>query len=538
MRLRTSSSKITILKKDLTRFAPVWLAWCAMFLIGAYLCYDWPEDITDTYSPFLALFNLANLIYGFACAACLFGYLHDSRECHTVHAFPIRREQYFLIHIAAGLAMSVIPDLLFCLAVIPACNGSVFVLFLDMQLQFLFYFGLAVLCMMLTGRRFGAGALYAMLNFLSLLIYAAVELLYIPCLPGVVLNKTPFFYFCPIFMLSVRDHTLIQLWRFGADQAELQPIYLAFAGVGVAMLAVSLLLYRRRALEKAGNFLAFRWLSPVFVLAVSVAFGCAAVFFFDYMFGSSSLFPIIAAVIIGYYAALMMLRHTVRVINLKSIGGLAAVLVLLYGSLMATKLDPLNLVEYVPEEDQVKTVSILESESRSSDVYASSDPEVIRDIISLHAAILDSGSYESGICRFYLRYDLADGTHITRKYYIPQGQYDLLDQLSYYRSQPEYLFGTGDLEDLLSRIQTFSILGEYYEFSYDWNWSDEELWEFLSILFQEARAGDMYFSSSLYDYSGYCIELRLYENSGTQYHYVNIPISAVKTVAWLEDHAE
>jgi len=536
MKSRTSSSKWIIFCKDLTRFSPLWMAWCAMYLVGGYMCYDWPVDVVSNYSPFIALFNIPNMLYGFACAACLFGYLHDGRECNTVHTWPIRREQLFFIHFLTGLTMSFVPAAFFCLAIFPISGRLLPFLFLDMQLQFLFYFGLGIFCMFLTGRRFAAAFLFVLINFLSLLVFGVVELLFLPCLPGIVLDEAIFLQFCPPAMLMYRSLYDLYTWNFGKDWLLLQPVYLIFAGIGLILVLFSMLLYRRRKLETAGNFLAVKYLAPLFTFAVSISFACIAVVLFGQIFNMDFSIPSIAALIIGHFAALMLMKRTVRVFRLKEFISLAVTLVIVFGSLFLTILDPLDRVYYVPEPDDVLQISVFDSQYEGADIYTTTDPDEIADLTDLHADVLETEAFtgfHDTVGHFYLHYTLENGQQITREYYLYSDHMELLERVNYYRSQPEFLVGTDDVQDFISRIRDLSFI--YDGTIYD-ELTPEEIKSFADLFFEEAREGKMYLNSYTNDHTGISLEVSLYDDSGYSYYFTSIPTSAEKTLQWLYEH--
>ena len=101
--------------------------------------------------------------------------------------------------------------------------------------------------------------------------------LYEPLLHGIVVDETPFSLICPLAKFSNPEDCLI------IDYEQLQDAMGDFLGynvfgvspgagwgymgicaaVGIAALALSLVLYRRRKLECAGDFVAFKALEPV-----------------------------------------------------------------------------------------------------------------------------------------------------------------------------------------------------------------------------------------------------------------------------------
>lgn len=552
MRSRTSSSKWTILRKDLTRFAPVWIAWSAMYLIGGYLCYDLTEDLTYRYSAFLPLFNILNAIYGISVAMSLFGYLHDPRECVTVHAFPLRREQYFLIHAIAGLLMHLIPTGLFCLAVTPQLGQGPVILYTGMVLQFVFYFGLGIFCMMLTGRRFAAGILYVLLNFLSPLVYLAIDILYMPMLPGIEIYPDNFYLLSPPIAMMFRFAGPLLLpdsayiadnWHY-MDWPEYIPFLGVFAAIGAGLMILALVLYQYRKLESAGDFIAVKWLQPVFVLAITLAFGCVGAVFGNLFLGNY-VFMLAAAMVVGYFAAQMLIRRTARVFDLKTLAGFGCIAVLVMGSLGLTRMDVLGRVDYVPETDSVARVEVYSLEGTRR-CYFTSDPNQIAQIASLHTRALNQDTTDENYMdseRLELKYYLKNGSVVKRYYLL--GFQDLVEEASWYFSQPEYLFGTSGLEDILSRLESAEINGyksDYSVWEQTYYLDQTEIRELLPILYEEACAGLM--STTYYDYIGgyeatnIVVTLCLQTEDGEINRSVNIPYKAANTLAWVNAYLE
>ena len=181
MKLRTSSYKRTWFLKNITRFMPFWVLYTLCLLLGLVL-------LTGEREPCYFIMNLAacarvmavvNLFYGLLTAELLFGDLFDSRMCSGLHSLPIRRTEIFRINILSGLLFSLVPTAIMTLFALPLAMGSrvphavqvPLYWFAAANLEYLFFFGLAVLSAMLAGNRFSAAVIYGILNFGSLLIY-------------------------------------------------------------------------------------------------------------------------------------------------------------------------------------------------------------------------------------------------------------------------------------------------------------------------------------------------------------------------------
>lgn len=552
MRSRTSSCNRTLLKKDLTRFAPLWLGWCLMFLVGIWLTYDLGADLTagnrSAYSSFLSVFALASFFYGFACAAALFGGLHKKTECVSVHALPVRRETWFAIHTLAAMLMSAVPAAVFCAAIIPQCGNSPLLLFLGMQAQFVFFFGLGTLCMMLTGRLLAAVLLYGLINALPAIVLVMLELVYLPLLPGVRVRQEDFFRFCPLYTMMANGGEG-RLWRFGADYIEYLPLLGVFALIGLVLLAASLLLYRRRKLEFAGDFLAVKALQPVFVAVVAVVFGfvgAVLALLSDHSEDAVVLMTLVLiGVSVGHLAALMLIRRTARVLNARSLCAVALTVLAVGATMFAAKADVLGRVNWVPEESQVASVELKHNEV-TDDSYITDDPAQVAELIRLHTDILESELAEDGYYGnwngTYLAYRMNGGARIYRYYKVKDPE--LIRRMDWYYSQPEMLLGVDTLEDFMPRLKgiTLRVNNDFWELPQS-RWQ-----EVCDLVFREMEAGKMVVSGeeryTTSDQEGvyhknYSLEIELYNKSivgGWSWKYVSVPTTAEATQAWIAEY--
>ena len=187
------------------------------------------------------------------------------------------------------------------------------------NIQYIFFFGLAVFAMMCSGNRFGATILYGIANFGSLLVYLLVDQVYTPLLKGVVTLSTPFYRLCPIAQLTslrfadaTREATGgTYIDRFGVEQREyrcwfeIKPdgwIYTAIlAAVGIALLLLARQMYKKRQLEKAGDFLAVRWLEPVFQVVFTILCGSGFHAVFLLFFGQCLLTNFIQETVLQFF---------------------------------------------------------------------------------------------------------------------------------------------------------------------------------------------------------------------------------------------
>ena len=115
MKSKTSFFNGSVLRKDITRFAPAWgLYLTAILLLSLTLFTEEDIHLAQTMGVSLGIFSAVNFCYALVCGALLFGDLFNSRLCNALHAMPMRREGWFATHLTAGMLFSMVPSW-FCL---------------------------------------------------------------------------------------------------------------------------------------------------------------------------------------------------------------------------------------------------------------------------------------------------------------------------------------------------------------------------------------------------------------------------------------
>ena len=509
MRSKTLSSEMTILKKDLTRFAPVWLGLCAYLTIWAInlLTTDYYNSLV--YEPIAPIF--APIL-----AMVLFSYLFDPKECFMVHSLPIRRERLFGIHILAGLVMFLVPTAIFCFVTRNVTYASAMYRFLFTAAEFLLLFSIFTLCTMLTGRKIGAAAIYLFLLAFPSMTDILVQAVYLPLLPGLYCGNE-FYILNPMMLVSGYADFYHEAVLTSRDCLFLGGVLLA----SLTMLGISLVLYRRRKLEHAGDLLSVRALDPVFAVC---AFLSGAAFMATVESGPSLM--VYLGAIIGYLAYWMLSKKTARIFTKKIILGLISLLVLFTGSCIAVERDPLDRVHYLPEPEQIKTASLKPS-SGSMERLETTDPEMIDAILKLHGDILNTAldSEETfDDSEFYIIYELTNGQIIVRNYICSDEE--LLNRGAFLLSQPEAIFGTAGPEMRNIVVQ--------HDFRDGVTLDPALIDELSAVILEECRSGAMFRFS--YEFSPW--ELTIYRADNASPVDLWVPVTAVKTIAWLEEHCE
>lgn len=536
MKSRTSFFNATVLRKDITRFAPAWgLYLTAMLLVLLTVLTDTDYHLAVDIGLTINLLSIVNLGYALVCGALLFGDLFNHKLCNAMHALPLRREGWFLTHLASGLLFSVVPNLVVALCLLPRLGLYWYVSFIwlgGVTAVYLFFFGAAVLSAMCTGSRFAMALVYGLINFLAILAMWMLQFLYEPLLFGIEIDQSPFVFFSPVTYLCTNElnyvNFLDKITGF-YNPNDGWPYTLGIACVGGMMLIGALLIYRKRHLESAGNFVTVRALSPVFLVLYTLTAGMI-LFIFSYIFATDYGYLFLAVgIAAGFITGRMLLRRTVRVFKPATFIGLAVMMAVLFGSLGLAKLDVFGIVRWVPEAEAVKKVSIRYTDDEVT--YTTPEKAEIEELVQIHEGIVAAGGEDNRwSSRIDLTYTLQDGSVVTRCYPVDYstGEGQAIARLL---SKPEYVLDTQDVSTLWETVNYITV---------DKHSTDntvfvrEEAQSLLDAIIADCEAGLMNQDWNYHtdDTWGYLI----LEKAGDRDVSVLVWNSAVNTVTWLKEH--
>ncbi len=555
MTSRTSCCKAAFFK-DITRFAPAWGLYILCLFLGLLLMSM--EGMGTTLPSTLAasisfIMPLVNCGYGFLTAMLLFGDLHSSRLCFGIHTLPLRREQWFYVHIGSGLLFSLVPTALMALAALPLCTALgiehiwqiPLLWWAASNLQYMFFFGVAVLSMMLTGSRLGAALVYGVTQLAAMGVWILVNTLYIPLLYGFVQGDERFFWFSPVVKMmsweyidtdfTVAYHSLDNYTYGGSFTLLPHWWYLGLCAIlGVLLGQLGLECYRRRDLETAGNTVAFPWLKPFFQVAAVLAATVAAQFFLEVFLGidlehepAQNLLVLAAAALVGWFAGLMILNHTTRVFTKKAFLALGVLAAVFFGSIGLTMLDPFGLETRIPEAEEVASAELYVS----GDWVILTEPEDIENARFFHHSALQTRYSANGLryqgveypdlrsalpkdmdiaqveypMSYQLSYTLKNGRTMVRSYRFypsdPDGQL-----METYLTTMECVTGSKSAAELYRKLDSVELQGKAV------NAAAPELWELMKAIEADCQAGTMA------QFSGYHREI-LYENPNSSAKY-------------------
>lgn len=455
MKSRTSFFNAAVFRKDVTRFFPVWIIYSVILFIGFFESLPFMEsaELAESIAWDISGSVVTSFFYAPLVCLLLFGDLYQNRLCNAIHALPVQRHTLFFSHTAAALCFYLVPNTLLALVQLLFLRSYWYVSLywlLGTTLIYLCLLGIALFCIFCTGKRFAMAAVYCILLFFPLFGYGLYTTLYQPLLPGIRVDLDAFTRFSPVFNLSSHDYVEVSIQYSNVTQRVLSAQvetadwgYLwLWAGVGVAFGAAALLLYRRRHLESAGDFMAANALRPVFLVLYTLFMAMI----FQLFGGMGTMF---IGLILGFFTGLMLLNRTRKVFIPKAWKGLALLVGAIVITLILTAVDILGVTRWVPEAKDVKQVRLSSNTLVTiGDPFNMNDEQItlhdnqgISDAITLHKAGKDAHiSYEERYVSLNIEYALKDGT-VRRRYYeievdSPEGQ--LFEQ---YMSRPETLFG-------------------------------------------------------------------------------------------------
>ncbi len=463
MQLKTSFCNGALLRKNLTRFWPLWAVYAAAWiLMGPVVCftmvfgryyqnvepmlrYHWIiRDYLITWGEFS---QISAVLAGVLFAMALFSYVTMPRAVGLFHSFPIRREKLFWTNYLTGILVAVVVQVvaagLQSLVMLTAgvFDGAIMLSALVCGLgTHLFFYSFAVLCVTLTGQILMVPVLYAVLNSLVYGLCSLTQELaqafyygFRSDVPGWALWLTPVLRLNrDLSIQGTYDQVLETSVDFHLEGLGTVGIY---AVAGVALTLIALAVYRRRPSEAAGDTVAVQWAKPFFLWGAAL---CAALFLgqglyymvldpmlsSDRVFFAGMLICMVALCLIGYWGAAMLMRKSFRVLRATWKGALCAAAVTA-ALCLCVRADILGVEDYIPPLEQVKSVTFDISGYGNYYYGTLEDAPGIERFLAVQEAILaekdhlraDSDEDDGRLYGYLsLEYQMTDGTLVRRHY--------------------------------------------------------------------------------------------------------------------------
>ena len=494
MQSKTSFFNMTLFRKNLTRFWPLWggasflgslfpLALLLQLMRGRVDLIE-PLSVTEMYYSVLCYgVPILSLLYAILCAMLVWSYLYNSRSVGLMHTLPIPRRGVFVTNFLSGMAMMLIPYAIvgtLCVLISLAYGVlepvGLLVTVLGVLGESFFYFASATLVAFMVGNVFALPAVYFLLHFLAplldwlLCLFAGNFIFGLDSYySGVVEFLSPTVYLVErvnvnctyeeVQVVTELTHTDGYITRLTAVTLENAWLIGVYALVGVVFLALAYVLYARRRSESAGDVVAVGWMKPVFrfgLASLAALLGGQALYalFWD-SFQSGSYYDalpmavcMLVAGTIGYYAASMLLAKSLRVFR-GSWKGLILVAAGCIALCCVLRFDLLGISRRVPEASQVQKVEFYAADNTYK-LYPGEDDDLLEQVRSLHKAIVADQDYvrtyedsdrrylavsDDTMTETYIRfiYTLRNGLKVERRYSIPLTKYRMNQDGTYDR---------------------------------------------------------------------------------------------------------
>ncbi len=445
-------------------------------------------------------------------AMAMFGYLYQPRSCGMMNTLPITRTTMFFTAWLTGIVPLLLADLLavaLCLPFVAGGKLSLWVLgtlLAVMLLSKLCFYGFASLCAMLTGSLLILPLVYAVLNFTAFVAELATRFVLSKLLFGLDPGRTVFSWLSPlVYMLQ----NYVFYTTGSTEEIVIRGLgtVCVYGGVGILLTILAWRLYLRRQMESATDTVAIPVLKPVFKYCM--AYGCGillADFVHDALLGNQqtglaaaliTALAVLVGSLIGYFAAEMLIRKTVRVFRGTWRGWLvfAAVALLILG---VTEADVLGWEKRQPQPERVQAVTLNGTEY--------SEPESIRKILELQRGIVqhkaqheqpfDARSGNIVSCTLDLRYVLDNGRTETREYHV-WGTEESLNEESSDMAKLQIVLNLPEALRYRSVSKVQVIPENVIGFGAEYEGSDEN--GHRSVYFTEEEAVDFYENALLAD---------------------------------------
>lgn len=300
-----------------------------------------------------------------------FSYLYDRKKVDMYHSVPVSKNRRFAVVYVNGLVIYLTANLLGLVLgmVIAASQGAVNgavvaaagLAFLWNLAYFLVYYHLMILAVMLTGNRFVTVCVFLMFVFYEFAAYTMMG-----NLKGTFFKTYSAYFISYEAKLSPIQDCTANIWQIknASDASEAAKIAMPLAakwlGIALVVLAVVWIAYRKRASEAAGKAVSYRFLEPLFKVALAVpAAYVVGQLVYDTSYQNEPL------LVLGVLLGGLIVCGAMEVIydfDIRSIGkhlvSSAVTLVCIVAIFCIFKWDLLGYDSYIPAQNKIESIAI------------------------------------------------------------------------------------------------------------------------------------------------------------------------------------
>lgn len=571
---------VTVFKKDLSRFWPIWAGYVILsllFLVGHVTdTIHQHNNHSDFLSSSLGTSSVIMLVYALLVAQLLFKDLYQNQLANAIHALPVRREGLFVTHYVAGILIGFGSNLVYCLANLLFVDEWITPLlcWLALSMMYFLFFSIAVFCIMCTGKQFASIALYALANSIAAVGIWLFKILFVPLFYGMDLYYNSYimsilYYLSPVILFwnynksgtrpwiryehsptcnvqSMHYSTRCQYVVSGLNDIWYYLVILTVLSIGISVAA--LLIYRKRPLENTGDFVISKPIGVLFYLTGSFCIGVLT-----YFISGQHLIGMLPGMVIGFFVCQMLLKRTFKVFDKKIWLKLTICCVTIAMSLGITYAAIQGVVWRIPRTEQVSRVTIstklltetyldmIPQEQTPSyiqhydvSLLSLTDPAQIQDIKNIHRLLLKEGdlsdTHTSSYKTVTIHYELTNGKAFARYYRVVPSVSETWNRLQYYTNTAPIFIEYRDPQELLNICHSIYV------------WDGDASINVVDPIWVERFAYAMwedYEANRMRGEAEYAQKLQLNwvnDKGIPEEKTIYIPHSATATQAWLEEY--
>ena len=417
MTLRASCFNRTVICKNLTRL------WPALVLFGAGMLYLWVlipiKDVAgEAYNSYYYAYE--NIIYqapimtvaaALCCAGYAFEFLHKTKSGNYFHSLPLDRKGLYLSSLLSGILLFLLP-MLFITAVGTVllfskdlCKFGVLALHFECMAyilcQFLVFYAIAVLSMILCGRKLHGLLTFLCLNFVVPAVCILLSILVTPCMYGLDEPVLGWGSVCAPFVVWTAEDGFVATYNDSFTATVAQQWELSWTYTGICVFCAGLLLwlsyriYCHRKVEYAGQGIAIPAFHGPLSYFLTLLTGVLLVIVIGLLFEGEYLvftneWILISMILLCclpcFFLIEMLLKRTKKVFTLRNVGRFGCYAAFLLVFVFCFSIDLFGIVRKVPETEKVESVQIY----FAARDYSVEDAENIEAIRSLHQQFIDA----------------------------------------------------------------------------------------------------------------------------------------------------
>lgn len=462
MKSKISFFNKTIFKKNIGLYWPIWVGYL-LILLFMHPITLWSEfeygKYYDLYTSQMkfedAIGTISISINGWVIvfaavitAMALYSYIYNAKSANMIHALPVDKKQLFGTNVISGLVMLIVPQVITAVISVGVCLAfgmtrvEIIGLWLLESMAIAFVaFAFASFCAMMTGLLVALPIYVLVINFLPIWAYYMVYLIvdvyaygayglgsHIQHIVQDVLSPISSLVEYIGFRAIYENEVCIGMEIYGGK------LLVAYVVLAIVLYAVAYFTYKKRHIEKAGEWITVEWLKPVFRFIVGISAGIYGGLMIRILFDEMGIivegigFVILMLVLggFGYFVAEMIVRKNFQVFQKKNwikCGIFSVILLACFGGMLVVA-D--RTEKYVPELDEVEKVSI------ASTYEMTRDGKDAKQFIKLHEKIIENIDLIEerseidilGNCQYgyiSITYTLKNGDFVDRRYSLLGG---------------------------------------------------------------------------------------------------------------------